>query len=377
MLDAYGIEVFYNVIKKRVEYNIPGLTSTSDNRDNTSLAHIQSLAALNRFNPAAIPEFVSAIADSNPYNPVLEWIESTPWDGTDRMSEICDTLTVAKDYPQTLRDVLVRKWLYSAVAAASVDGFHGRGVLTLQGSQGLGKTSWVRALVPPKDLCDSVVKVDLALDPSNKDSVLSAITHWIGELGELEGILKKDVARLKAFLTAGNDKVRRPYAKAESEYQRRTVFTATVNEANFLVDPTGNSRFWTIAVKHINFNHGIDMQQVFAQALALVQDGEPWWLSAAEEGLLSKVNDSFRSTSAVRERLLEKLLHKEDPEADAPLKLSTSKVLVVCGVEHPTNQQCKEAAQTLRDFYGEPCGKSGGVQQWLVCFKLTDHHAEL
>ena len=78
-------------------------------------------------------------------------------------------------------------------------------------------------------------------------------------------VIAGDMARLKGVLTRDFDKVRRPYARAESEYQRRTVFFASVNKPNFLVDMTGNTRWWTIPVSKINYEHGIDMQQVFAQ----------------------------------------------------------------------------------------------------------------
>ena len=67
------------------------------------------------------------------------------------------------------------------------------------------------------------------------------------------------------MLTTDFDRVRRPYDRRESEYPRRTVFIATVNGMNFLSDPTGNTRWWTIAVDDLNFRHDIDMQQLFAQ----------------------------------------------------------------------------------------------------------------
>ena len=81
MLDKYGITVRYNVIKKRVDFEIPGLTTTLDNRDNACINHIVSLAALNGLKVAAIPGYIDTIADQNAYNPVLEWVESKPWDG--------------------------------------------------------------------------------------------------------------------------------------------------------------------------------------------------------------------------------------------------------------------------------------------------------
>ncbi len=153
----------------------------------------------NRYLPTTqLPAFVETIADENPLNPIAEWIRSIPWDGVDRLPDFCDTLTVREGYPLALRNLLVRKWLLSAVAAVLMPrGFKARGVLTLQGDQGLGKTTWIVALVPDTLLRDCAVKVDHHLDASNKDSTLIAISHWMVEIGELDSSFRKDVARLK------------------------------------------------------------------------------------------------------------------------------------------------------------------------------------
>ena len=40
------------------------------------------------------------------------------------------------------------------------------------------------------------------LNPSDKDSVNQAVSHWIFELGEIESTFKKsDIDQLKAFVT--------------------------------------------------------------------------------------------------------------------------------------------------------------------------------
>ena len=367
MLDHYGIKVRYNVIKKRLDYDIPGLKTSIDNQDNASIQHILSLASLNRFSTQAITGYVETIADAHPVNPVLDWIKSKPWDGQDRIHSICQTLVVPQDYPPQIRDIFVTKWLRSAVAALCKQHFRARGVLTLQGAQGLGKTAWVRSLIPDAALRESVLKLDHHLDAGDKDSKLLGISHWITELGELDSSLKKDIARLKGFLTADTDKIRRPYAKTESEYARRTVFCATVNDENFLVDPTGNSRFWTIPVVGINYEHHIDMQQVFAQALAQVQDGLIWWLDRDEEDNLTELNKRHRAVSAIREMVLDVAVKAGQRGAQGPSRVSASQFLSVHGhIKSPTTAQAKEAAQALRELYGEPVTRSGGVVKWDV-----------
>jgi len=268
---------------------------------------------------------------------------------------------------------LVYRWLLSAAAAAYKPGFHARGVLTLQGGQGLGKTSWITALVPPRELRESVVKLGHHLDASNKDSLLLAVGHWIVEMGELDSSFKKDIARMKGFITDSHDKIRRPYAKGESEYQRRMVMCASVNDEQFLVDPTGNSRFWTVPLTHINYQHGIDMQQVFAQAKHVVDQGEQWWLNREEEAMLREENKKHQAVSAIREMVLDVIIHPEDPRAGKPRKLSASEVLrQLLQIKAPNNNQSREAGQALREFYGEPVGRTGGNAKWNVCINEKD-----
>lgn len=369
LLNSYGITVRYNAIKKKLQITLPSNVGTSDNADNTAMTQIISLANLNGMPIGQIPAFVDLLGDRNVYNPVAQWIQGKSWDGVDRLPLVFDTLQVKKGFPESLKETLVRKWLLSAVAAAlKPSGFRGRGVLTFQGPQGIGKTSWVASLIPSQTLREMVVKLDHHLDPSNKDSILGAISHWIVEIGELDSSFKKDVARLKGVLTSDCDKVRRPYARTESEYPRRTVFFATVNDNNFLVDSTGNTRWWTIPLVSIKYEHNIDMQQVYAQLAVDFEKGEQWWLTHGEETLLELQNREHRSISVVREKLLEVLeldrgFNSGDP-AMAPLD-----VLRELGFENPTNPQCKECASILRELFGES-KRVNGMNKWRIPLRV-------
>jgi len=364
MLKNYQVSASYDVISKKTYVIVPGMTGSPDNADNSALTRLISLAKLNDMQSEMVPAYVEAIADERQVNPVADWINGCEWDGVDRLPAMCRSLEVAGDYPEELRDVLVRRWLVSAVAAALKPiGFRARGVLTLQGPQSIGKTAWLQSLVPDLQLRERLVKTDHMLDPNNKDSILGAITHWLVELGELDSSFKKDIARMKGFITADKDKVRRPYARLEAEYQRRTVFFASVNNSQFLVDETGNTRFWTIAVKRINYNHLIDMQQVWAQMAYLFEVGEQWWLTPEEEAHVEHVNKGHRAASSVRELIMAKLNFSALPAAHT--KMSATEVLVRIGFDKPNNAQSREAGAVLRELFGEPA-MSNGLGRWNV-----------
>jgi hypothetical protein len=365
MFGKYGITVRYNVIKKKLLIRLLGKSGLADNADNTAMTTIMSLATLNGMAAAPVPAIVEVLGDRNPYNPVAVWILKKPWDGIDRLHDMYATLTVREGFPEQLKRILVYKWLLSAVAAAlKPDGFKGRGVLVFQGPQGIGKTSWVISLVPIAKLRDLVVKVDHHLDANNKDSILGAITHWIVEIGELDSSFRKDFARLKGFLTSDTDKVRRPYARTESEYGRRTVFFATVNDENFLVDHTGNTRWWTLPLVAINFEHGIDMQQVFAQLAVDWANGAQWWLTKEEETLLESCNSDHRTSSVIRDLLMDIIdLDKKDAPGN-PYK-STTELFGMLDIQNPKNGDSKELTGILRELLGAS-KKVNGTQRWRI-----------
>lgn len=366
MLRKYEISARYDCIKKKLRINIPGHTGSSDNADNTAITIIISLATLNGMAFGQIPAIVEAIADRNLYNPVADWINVRPWDGLDRLPALFLTLREREGYSPQLKRILIYKWLLSAVAAALMPkGFKARGVLTFQGPQGIGKTSWIMSLVSDPTLREMLIKVDHHLDPHNKDSILGAITHWIVEIGELDSSFRKsDVSRLKGVLTSDSDKVRRPYAKSESEYQRRTVFAATVNEENFLVDHTGNTRWWTLPLVSIDFQHGIDMQQVFSQLALDFHAGAQWWLTKDEEALLEHHNSDHRSVSLMRERLMD-VIDLNLIGQPGNLSLGSVEMLERLGYDRPTNGDTKELTAVLRELLG-PSKKVNGTQKWRV-----------
>lgn len=368
MLEAYGISIRYDVIKKRIFIAVPGLTGSPENNDSTVLTQIISLATLNGMQTGQIPAILEAIADRNLYNPVADWIALKPWDGTDRLQLLYDTLCTEEDFPKELKELLIRRWLISAEAAVyEPNGFRTRGVLTLCGPQSIGKTTWFSALIDDVVLRERLIKTDHHLDPSNKDTLISAITHWIVEIGELDSSFKKDVARLKGYLTSPHDKIRRPYGRTDSEYPRRTIFCATVNAPDFLVDSTGNTRWWVIPVTSINYHHGLDMQQVWAQVKVLYDQEEQWWLTPDEEKLLESFNKYHMGSSVIRDRLLEKFDLERIGEDGLEAMTATQVLNEIC-IDKPSNPQCRECGAILREFLGQP-KKIQGVMKWRPPFK--------
>ena len=342
VLQTHGVDVNYNVIKKRMEIEIPNMQFIADMKEEASLIEIEDRCINMGIPHTKVRDYLKILAKE--YNPVKEWIDSIPWDGESRMQKFLDSLITHDSV--NLKEMLMKKWLISCVAAAyEVRGVSTEGILVLQGAQGLGKTLWF------KRLCDyekGWLLEGATLNPSDKDSVKRAVSHWIVELGEIESTFKKsDIDQLKAFVTAKTDELRLPYDRAFTTYQRRTAFYASVNAREFLTDTSGNRRFWVLAVKDIDVNHNVNMQQLWAEVkeTMYVQGQMNWFLSPDERELLNESNEMYRTQSSVEDLLLE---HVDfDSEFTKPVQMT--KLLRDMGIKAPRMPDFKEAARVLHE----------------------------
>jgi len=352
VLKVHDVDVRYNVIKKKMEIDIPNMEFIADMHEEASLIEIEDRCINMGIPHTKVRDYLKVLARE--YNPVKEWIDSEPWDGTDRLPTFMDSL-VTEESAQ-LKEMLLKKWLISCVAAAhEVNGVELEGILVLQGAQGLGKTLWF------KRLCDynkGWLLEGATLNPSDKDSVKRAVSHWIVELGEIESTFKKsDIDQLKAFVTSKTDELRLPYDRAFTTYQRRTAFYASVNAREFLTDTSGNRRFWVLAVRDINVNHGVNMQQLWAQVrdTMYVPGQKNWFLSPDERELLNESNEVYRTQSSVEDLILEHV--NFGSEYAKPVQMT--KLLRDLGIKAPRMPDFKEASRVLHERGIEPRRSNG------------------
>ena len=357
LLNHYGFTVSYDVIRKDLRIEYPGRRGTQDNAREAAVNTVVSLCALNGLPKTETPGYLLNIGDENLVNPVMDFITLKPWDGVSRFNDLMETVQTREGYNRGLFAMLLRRWMISAVAAAAMPSdFWSKGVLVFQGEQSLGKTAWIRALLP-NHLRD-LVKIDATINPDNKDTIISAISHWIVELGEFDGTLRKaDIARLKGFISQDVDQFRRPYARSEGKYQRRTVFYASVNPDKFLVDDTGNVRFWTVPVVGVNSQHGIETQQLWAEVFEWFKAGERWWLTRDEEALLEQANNEHRTIDPIEEIIR----GAYDCGVPRTRMLTAADVLREIGYDKPTTGQARIASSVLKEMFGDPRKSHGRI----------------
>lgn len=355
-----GVTIRYNMIAKEEEILIPGQSFSIDNMGNATLAWLRSECSLFNFPVDSIDGMVTYLADCNQYNPVAEWIGSKPWDGVSRVQAFYNTVAGEYDHVERKRlfkETLLKRWMVSAVAAAfSPNGISAAGVLTFQGAQYLGKTKWFKQLVPAEL---GVLKDGMILRPDDKDSVKQCVSFWLVELGELDATFRKaDIAALKSFLTNDSDVLRRAYARKESKFARRTVFFASVNPKEFLHDPTGNRRYWTIEAKHLDHSHDIDMQQVWAEFYQNWRDGESYYLTNDEVNELNEHNESFTAVDPIEDRILTRLSWDSEP-IDWRWATATD-ILMDIGFDRPTRSDATSCAAFIRKHNGNQGRRSHG-----------------
>ncbi|WP_019503808.1 VapE domain-containing protein [Pleurocapsa sp. PCC 7319] len=118
------------------------------------------------------------------------------------------------------------------------------------------------------------------------------------EWGELDKIFsKRQAGDLKAFLSCRKDTFREPYARTTKDYPRHSIIVGSVNDSSFLVDSTGNRRYWVIPVqtKEIDIKRLKEERDgIWASAVAAYREGETWWLSKEEEKRNLKNNCRFQ-----------------------------------------------------------------------------------
>lgn len=244
---------------------------------------------------------VLTAAQDRPFHPIQQYLRSVDWDGVRRLEHM------ASDYLGTsnpLHAEMVRRFMIGAAARALNPGCKLDTALMLVGAQGIGKSTFFSIL-------GGSWHSDTFVDITNKDSFVQIHSAWIYELSELENVVTgRAESRLKAWLTSTHDSFRAPYQRTAERKPRAVVICGTTNRSRFLTDDTGSRRFWIVPVaapidRALLAEH---RDQLWAEAVAAVEAGEPWWLSAEADRLREQANADHAEEDAwseVLERWLE------------------------------------------------------------------------
>jgi putative DNA primase/helicase len=312
-----------------------------------------------------VKELADAVAGTNPFHPGQQWIEATPWDGVPRAKQFHESFELVDPSHAPLRAALLDAWMLQGIGAVfETEGIAAQGILVLNGAQDVFKTRKIENLCPVA----GAVRTGIHLDPLDKDSVFQGTSAWIVELGEIDSTFRKaDVSAMKAFVTRNEDILRRPYAKVDNTYRRRTIFAGTVNGSGFLADSTGDRRFWTLEVKLCHLLPGEVMQQVWAEYLVRYRASERWHLRAETKAALNASNADHRVVDPLRERIQTafdwaKVEGENWHSKPNVVWLTATDVCIRVGVTHPSRADSTRAGAIVVALNNKVFRKSNGAK---------------
>ena len=301
LLNIWKYNIELNVITNRIRAGKMGKSRYYNNLD-FLVVRIRSSAAKCGLTLGLreVQTYLQAIAEKNCFNPFANYLKmcviEMKNDKNDYIGNVFDCFILNGDIKQDQKFLkkLFIKWLVGIAKLACNDlgKESGQGVLILQGPQGAGKTRFARWLMSADS---SMVKTGEFIDPSSKDSVMKSLSCVLCELGEF-GRTMTDKNRLKAFFTQNEDTYRPPYGMSSKTLPRRTSFLGTVNEIGFLIDETGERRYWVIALNSIDFAklQKIEINKFWGQVKILADKGYEYWLNQEDIKQINQLSEQFK-----------------------------------------------------------------------------------
>ena len=221
---------------------------------------------------------VTKAVDDRSYHPIREFFETLPdWDGVERADTLLIDYLGAEDTPYVR--AVTRKELCAAYCRVYHPGIKFDSMIVLNGDQGIGKSTLI-AKLGGEWYSDSLNLSDM----NDKTAAEKLQGYWIMEIGELAGMRKADLDKVKAFISRQDDKYRASFGRRVTPHPRQCVFFGTTNSQNgYLRDITGNRRYWNVKVPGNGKYKPWDMdedtvKQVWAEVMVYAKAGEKLYL---------------------------------------------------------------------------------------------------
>ncbi len=243
----------------------------------------------------------------NSRNPFREWVESIEWDGKPRIDTIfarlfgATTVILDKEEDDIYLASVARAWFLGGVARMYKPTQHDI-VPVFVGGQGAGKTRALRYLAGRDEWYRST-SMEMSAKELQRflDSVRGGIIVELGEATQLEN--PASAGLIKQFISQDSDYIRKAYARREQVFPRHFIMAATSNKGEVFTDPTGNRRFFPMTCRPerqtLIFSvddrsvGGDEIEQVWAEALALYRAGARPNLTRDEQIIAEKVQDFY------------------------------------------------------------------------------------
>lgn len=319
----YKLDLGFDVITKNI-------TLFGELDQNIGIVEIKDLLARNNLPINRASEYYYKYAMEHKYNSFLRMIQSSKWDGVDRLETLYATIRVKPQYEE-LKKTYVLTWLKQLIYTSCFSSIEkgskkiSRYLLVLQSQQEGGKSTWVKNLMP-YDMENRYIGVGATLKTDDDQHTLGVIRKLIIELGEIEKSFKhSDINAFKAFFGRTVDTMKVKWVTYPVDFERTTSFIASTNDYYFLKDDTGSTRFLILPLDNdyrtedglavfCNGRHNIDMLELYRQ----VYESEDWLnfeLTVSNKEQQKKINEEFVLKSNLEELFEEEFTSEIDNKA--------------------------------------------------------------
>jgi hypothetical protein len=270
------------------------------------------------------------------YNPVQYFLGHLPvWDGQNHIAQVFSRI------PGLSSELLnyLTIWFRSAVAHwLQMDMLHGNEcVPTLIGSQGCGKTTFVRRLLPVNLREYYLDHLNLA----NKfDKEMALTNNLLVNLDELDAIRPSQQASLKQTISVSKVNGRPIFGRAQEDRPRFASFVATTNNRHPLKDATGSRRYICILIPDgqlIDNTGEIDYGQLYAQVVYELQELKaPYWFNNEEVARIQQLNQEFMDQKDLGEMFA--ACFRQPHEGEVVKKMNCNQMISIIQHEYPSLQ---------------------------------------
>ena len=268
------------------------------------------------------------------FNPIVEFLDGLPqWDGQNHVARLFSRIPGINSEQQNFLTI----WLRSAVAHwLQMDMLHGNEcVPTLIGSQGCGKTTFVRRLLPPHLRQYYLDHLNL----SNKfDKEMALSNNLIVNLDELDAIRPSQHAALKQTLSKSKVNGRPIFGRAQEDRLRFASFVATTNNPHPLTDATGSRRYICIQIPEgqlIDNDGEIDYEQLYAQVLYELQVSKvPYWFNNTEVARIQELNQEYMAQKDIAEIIMS--CFRKPKDGEIVKTMNTTEMIRIVQKDYPS-----------------------------------------
>ena len=239
------------------------------------------------------------------YHPFRSWLDGLkPWDGSTDYIRQFFSMVHCKDTSEEEFHFYTRCWFLAMVASVLDDKVVNHQILTFIGEQGTYKSSFMFNILPPLLRDYYATKNNWYM--LTKDDYIMLAENIIISLEEIDSMTMKEINQLKAFTTMPQVKERPPYGRHKVLMPRVASLCATGNNLTFLTDQTGNRRWLPFHVESIDnpWTTDIPYEGMYAQAYALIEAGEQYWLNDKQIKELNERNKQFLTPDPATEMIV-------------------------------------------------------------------------